>query len=121
MAPAPQDEAQGRIIREFLVSIWLHKWLVLGFAAAGIVVAIVHLHRTPPSYTVTLRVASVALEQSQSRTGGDRVAGLAALALVINIQESGPAACLIMQKPMSTHCETLFGSNSAAPSAPAHS
>ncbi|MBA2589434.1 MAG: hypothetical protein H0U98_12510 [Alphaproteobacteria bacterium] len=46
---------------------------------------------------------------------------LAALALVINIQESGPAACAIMQKPLSTRCETLFGSNlkSETPSAPA--
>ncbi len=78
---APEDTAQGLVFRQLINSIWRHKWLVVMFGFAGFVFAVIQLHRMPASYTVTMRVASVALEQSQSRGAGDRsLTGLAALA-----------------------------------------
>ncbi len=80
MAVAQEGNSQSQYIREIVSGIWQHKWLVVGFAVVGLLVGIVQLHRAPRTYTVTLRVASVALEQAQTRGGADRITGLAALA-----------------------------------------
>ncbi|HEX4303158.1 MAG TPA: hypothetical protein VHZ78_10220 [Rhizomicrobium sp.] len=79
MSVAQGDTSQTQFMRDIVSSIWRHKWIVAGFVALGLVVGIVQLHRAPRTYTVSLRVASVAMEQSSSRAA-DRLGGLAALA-----------------------------------------
>jgi hypothetical protein len=78
MAPSGQP---GAIMRAVMAAVWRRRWLVAVFAALGLLLGIFQLHRLPRIYTVTLRVASVALEQSPTgRSGVDRFNSLAALA-----------------------------------------
>lgn len=63
-AEATEPGAEGPSVRRVLAAIASHKWLVIGLAAGGLVLAFVYLRLVSPVYTASALVVPVASQES---------------------------------------------------------
>jgi hypothetical protein len=78
-ANSSDREVQGISVLDVFWRLWRQRLVIAAFIGAAFLIGVVQVHRAAQSYTITLKVTSVSLQQSQAQVS-NRLNGLASLA-----------------------------------------